>query len=158
MTYDKNDLRTLFQKPFNISKWIDILVNLFGAKELRATPESLGVQQEQGCGYYLGSLNTADNCKIGLFHYEITKGSVAHKRVGLRNLVKSFINPMWGEFDTALVVFSDNDHWRLSYISDIKGEKTSPKRFTFVFGEADSQYNTAVNRFAELQQKGITQQ
>ena len=157
MKYDKQQLRTLFQNQFNIVEWTNVLINLFGTTQLRTTPESIDVDQEQGRGYYLGEMTTADNYKIGLFHYEITRGSVAHKRVGLRNLVKTFINPSFGEFDTALVVFSDNDHWRLSYISDIRGEKTAPKRFTFVFGDSKFQYNTAVNRFSNLQSKGITQ-
>lgn len=107
-------------------------------------------------GYYLGNIDTTDSYRIGLFHYNITKGSVANRRVGLRNLVKSFINPTWGEFDAALVVFDSGDHWRLSFICDIKGEATSPKRYTYVFGSDDLLYRTPIERFNFLKKKGIS--
>ena len=107
-------------------------------------------------GYYLGNINTSDSYRIGLFHYNIRQGSVANKLVGLRNLVKSFINPTWGEFDAALVVFDSGDHWRLSFICDIKGEATSPKRYTYVFGSDDLLYRTPIERFNFLKKKGIS--
>lgn len=107
-------------------------------------------------GYYLGNIDTTDSYRIGLFHYNITKGSVANRRVVLRNLVKSFINPTWGEFDAALVVFDSSDHWRLSFICDIKGEATSPKRYTYVFGSDDLLYRTPIERFNFLKKKGIS--
>ena len=91
-----------------------------------------------------------------IIHYNIHQGSVANKRVGLRNLVKSFINPTWGEFDAALVVFDSGDHWRLSFICDIKGEATSPKRYTYVFGSNDLLYRTPIERFNFLKKKGIS--
>ncbi|MBQ2884209.1 MAG: Eco57I restriction-modification methylase domain-containing protein, partial [Alphaproteobacteria bacterium] len=107
-------------------------------------------------GYYLGNIDTTDSYRIGLFQYNIVKGSVANKRVGLRNLVKSFINPTWGEFDAALVAFDSGDHWRLSFICDIKGEATSPKRYTYVFGSDDLLYRTPIERFNFLKKKGIS--
>ena len=67
--------------------------------------------------------------------------------MGLRNLVKRFINQNWGEFDAALVVFDDKKEWRLSFVCDIKDIATAPKRFTFVFGENDNFYRTASDRF-----------
>lgn len=76
--------------------------------------------------------------------------------MGLRNLVRSFVNPTWGEFDAALVVFDSHESWRLSFVCDIKGEATAPKRYTFVFGDANNWYNTAVSRFIELQSKGVS--
>ena len=104
----------------------------------------------------MGNIDTTDSYRIGLFHYNIRQGSVANKRVGLRNLVKSFINPTWGEFDAALVVFDSGDHWRLSFICDIKGEATSPKRYTYVFGSDDLLYRTPIERFNFLKKKGIS--
>lgn len=153
--YTTEKLRTIFQSSFDITAWYQLLQHFFCATELKRTPERI-----ESCntdeGYYLGNIETTDNYRIGFFQYNITSGSVANKRVGLRNLVKSFINPRWGEYDAALVVFDSGDHWRLSFICDIKGESTSPKRYTFVFGDNDNHYNTAVNRFVTLQQKGVT--
>ena len=122
---------------------------------MRTEPEKI-IKSTSDEGYYLGNIDTADSYRIGLFHYNIRQGSVANKRVGLRNLVKSFINPNWGEFDAALVVFDSGDHWRLSFICDIKGETTSPKRYTYVFGNENNYYNTPVSRFLMLQRQGIT--
>lgn len=154
-TYTPDKLRTLFQSSFNLAQWYSFLQHFFKASELKETPERI-IKATPDNGYYLGNINTTDDFRIGLFQYNITKGSVANKRVGLRNLVKSFINPTWGEFDAALVVFDSSDHWRLSFVCDIKGEATSPKRYTYVFGSNDLLYRTPIERFTLLQRAGIS--
>ena len=154
-TYTSDSLRTIFQSSFNLAKWYTVLQNLFQASELKSTPEKI-INNTTDEGYYLGCIDTTDGYRIGLFHYKISHGSVANKRVGLRNLVKSFINPTWGEFEGALVVFDSGDHWRLSFISDIKGEATSPKRYTYVFGNGNLLYRTPIERFNLLQKKEIS--
>jgi len=154
-TYTSDSLRAIFQSSFNLAKWYTVLQNLFQASELKSTPEKI-INNTTDEGYYLGCIDTTDGYRIGLFHYKISQGSVANKRVGLRNLVKSFINPTWGEFEGALVVFDSGDHWRLSFISDIKGEVTSPKRYTYVFGNGNLLYRTPIERFNLLQKKGIS--
>lgn len=154
-TYTPDILRKLFQSSFNLTQWYTFLQNFFNATELKEGPEKI-IGSTSDNGYYLGNIDTTDSYRIGLFHYNITKGSVANRRVGLRNLVKSFINPTWGEFDAALVVFDSGDHWRLSFICDIKGEATSPKRYTYVFGSDDLLYRTPIERFNFLKKKGIS--
>ena len=156
MTYNKENLRQIFQQPFSMNEWQQMLQHYFHAKELKAEPERIDGTTEDEKGYYLGALDTTDNYRIGLFYYQIQRGNVARKRVGLRNLVKSFINPNWGEFDAALVVFDSGSVWRLSFVCDIKGENTAAKRFTYVFGESDNYYNTPVGRFDALQRNGIS--
>ena len=156
MTYNKENLRQIFQQPFSMNEWLQMLQHYFHAKELKAEPERIDGTTEDEKGYYLGALDTTDNYRIGLFYYQIQHGNVARKRVGLRNLVKSFINPNWGEFDAALVVFDSGSVWRLSFVCDIKGENTAAKRFTYVFGESDNYYNTPVGRFDALQRNGIS--
>ena len=116
--YTPDRLRNLFQSSFNLAQWYGLLQHFFNATELKSTPERI-IENTSDEGYYLGNIDTTDSYRIGLFQYNITKGSDANKRVGLRNLVKSFINPTWGEFDAALVVFDSGDHWRLSFICDI---------------------------------------
>ncbi len=153
--YSSDNLRAIFQSSFNLAQWYTVLQNLFQASELKSTPEKI-INNTTDEGYYLGCIDTTDGYRIGLFHYKICQGSVANKRVGLRNLVKSFINPTWGEFEGALVVFDSGDHWRLSFISDIKGEATSPKRYTYVFGNNELLYRTPIERFNLLQKKGIS--
>ena len=156
MTYSKDTLRQIFQQPFNQQEWQHMLQQYFHATELKAEPERIEGTADDEQGYYLGAIDTTDSYRIGLFYYQIQHGNVARKRVGLRNLVKSFVNPNWGEFDAALVVFDSGTLWRLSFVCDIKGENTAAKRFTYIFGETDNYYNTAVDRFFSLQQKGIS--
>ena len=156
MTYTKDNLRQIFQQPFNAKEWQQMLRHYFQATELRAEPERIDCTTADEQGYYLGAIDTTDSYRIGLFYYQIQHGNVARKRVGLRNLVKSFINPNWGTFDAALVVFDSGSVWRLSFVCDIKGENTAAKRYTYVFGEGESFYNTPVGRFDALQRKGIS--
>ena len=156
MTYSKDNLRQIFQQPFNEEGWQNMLRHYFHATELKAERERIDDTPDDEKGYYLGAIDTTDNYRIGLFYYQIQHGNVARKRVGLRNLVKSFINPNWGEFDAALVVFDSGSVWRLSFVCDIKGENTAAKRFTYVFGESDNYYNTPVGRFDALQRNGIS--
>ena len=153
--YTSDSLRNIFQSSFNSTQWYSFSQHFFNASELKEKPERI-IENTSDEGYYLGNINTTDSYRIGLFHYNIRQGSVANKRVGLRNLVKSFINPTWGEFDAALVVFDSGDHWRLSFICDIKGEATSPKRYTYVFGSDDLLYRTPIERFNFLKKKGIS--
>ncbi len=154
-TYTDSRLKNIFQSPYDNDTWTDFLQHFFNADELRHTPEELDTT-EIGKGYYLGCINTPDEYCIGLFRYDIAKGSVANKRVGLRNLVHSYTNQRYGSFDAALAVFDSGDHWRLSFICDIKDASTAPKRFTYVFGDKNNLYKTPVERFLKLQAAGIT--
>ena len=153
--YTSDSLRNLFQSSFNLAQWYGFLQHFFNATELKSTQENI-IGNTSYAGYYLGNIDTIDSYHIGFFQYNISRGSVANKRVGLRNLVKSFINPIWGEFDAALVVFDSGDHWRLSFICDIKDEATSPKRYTYVFGSDDLLYRTPIERFNFLKKKGVS--
>ncbi len=154
--YSKDELRNIFQSPFNKEAWKAILVNLFHVDKLRREYEKFTSDEDNEVGFYMGATETADAYRIGLFYYKIKSGSVAHKKVGLRNLVKRFINQNWGEFDAAIVVFDSGEEWRLSFVCDIKEVATTPKRFTFVFGERDNYYRTPVERFMALQSQDAT--
>ncbi len=155
-SYTDTELRHIFQNPFNRDTWKAILLNLFHADKLRSTPEHFTDPADAEQGYYMGAIDTSDSYRIGLFYYKLSSGSVAHKKVGLRNLVRKFINPTWGEFEAAIVVFDDGKEWRLSFVCDIKEEATAPKRFTFAFGEPESHYRTAIERFQLLQSHQAT--
>lgn len=152
--YTDEKLRSIFQSPFDAEDWNELLLYFFHATELRQMPEE--VENNFGNGYYLGCIDTPDSYRIGLFRYTIDKGTVTNKHVGLRNLVKSFINPRIGNFDAALAVFDSGDHWRLSFICDIKGEATAPKRYTYVFGSNELLYKTPIERFKYLVKSGIS--
>ena len=118
---------------------------------MRQVPEPLDIEQSEGQGYYLGQKRTTDNYEIGLFYLRLNS-SVKKRRVGLRQLIKPYLKYL---VDAALVVFDDGENWRLSFICDIKGDNTAPKRYTFVFGDENNYYNTAVSRFLKLQDSGV---
>ena len=153
--YNSDNLRSLFRSQFDMKLWYSFLQYFFKATTLRVTPEKIENEQDNN-GYYLGEIETSDSYRIGLFYYKIEQGSVLNRRVGLRNLVRSYINPTWGDFDAAIAVFDSGNHWRLSFISDIKGESTSPKRYTYLFGDRELLYKTAIERFNFIQNKGVS--
>ncbi len=150
--YSNEQLRCLFQSQFNLQDWNKFVLDVIKPTSYRQTPEPLDFDPAIGNGYYLGQKKTSDNYEIGLFYLKLNN-SVKNRRVGLRQLVKPYLRFL---VDAALVVFDDGDRWRLSFICDIKGESTAPKRYTFVFGEHDNYYNTAVSRFVGLQSTGVS--
>lgn len=153
MKYTENELRALFQHPFNHNDWTSFLSGFLEGCRLRSVPEEFHTPSDNEKGYFLGEFNTSDHYRIGLFQFDVTAASIARKRVGLRNLVRSLINPNWGDFDAALAVFVSKSDWRLSFICDINEEKTAPKRYTYVFGDNEMLYRTPVGRLFEIQGK-----
>lgn len=150
MHYTEDELRTLFQQKFSRKAWTGFLQNFMEGARLRSVPEEFHTPSDNEKGFFLGEYNTSDHYRIGLFQFDVKTASIARKRVGLRNLVKSLINPNWGEFDAAFTVFASDSDWRLSFICDIKEEKTAPKRFTYVFGEKSLLYRTPVSRLSAI--------
>ena len=155
--YTAARLREIFQNKFDYATWLDISKNLFGAKALRnGKPERLLLSTKTEEGFYMGELGGNTTYKIGFFIFNVKNGSVVHKKVGLRNLVRTFINSTSGLFDAAICVFDDEINWRVSFISDIKGDSTNPKRYSFVFGDDSQLYKTAISRFLKLQETGVS--
>jgi len=152
MAYSREQIQHLFQSQFNQGTWTDFIINFFKAQTLRRVPEPLDIDPSEGQGYYWGKLSTSDGYEISFFYLKMNR-SIDQRRVGLRQLVNRFIKI---DSDAGIAVFDDGSHWRLSFITDIRGEKTSPKRYTFVFGDAAKYYHTAVDRFLELQRTGIS--
>ena len=145
----KEQLQKIFRQPYNAQTWQELLINLFGASEIRQDPSFLtSDSNEKVEGFELGRLHTADRYEIGLFAFEIKQGhNLQLNRVGLRSLVKSYIRY---NVDAALVVYYDATHWRLSFICDLKEQKTAPKRYTYVFGNREESYRTASAMLVKL--------
>ncbi|PWL03308.1 Eco57I restriction-modification methylase domain-containing protein [Hallerella porci] len=150
--FTNNEFRNLFQNAFDLEAWKRLMVNYFDVQTTLKNPELLEDDSKDYKAYYLGKTETSDGYSLGFFKYDM-KSSIDKRKVGLRKLVKSYLKY---EVDAALVVFNDNNHWRLSFICDIKGEETAPKRYTYVFGEKENYYNTSVARFIKLQSDGIS--
>lgn len=149
-TYNKETFKRLFQSKFNLSKWQMLLQDYFHADKVRVSPEVLDEDAEDRKGYFLGSMTTQDNYELGFFYYEMEDGSVLRRKVGLRNLIRPYLD--YG-FDAALAVFNDGTNWRLSLICDLKEDATSTKRFTYVFGDEKAFYKTPILRFESLRTK-----
>ncbi len=152
MAYTEQQIRDIFQSQFNVSVWTDFIINLFKAQTLKRVPEPLDINQEEGSGYYWGKLSTNDMYEISFFYLKMNS-SIDRRKVGLRQLIERYIKI---DSDAGIAVFDDGKHWRLSFITDMRGEKTSPKRFTFVFGDPENHYLTPVTRFIDLQKNGIS--
>lgn len=152
MAHTKEQLKEMFQSSFDLQKWTDFVIDFFKAREVYRTPEQIDIDPSEGRGYVLGYLDTSDTYRISFFYLKLNR-SIDQRKVGLRQLIDRYIKI---DSDAGIGVFDDGKHWRLSFITDLRGEKTSPKRYTFVFGERQNQYLTAIDRFMGLQKKGIS--
>ncbi|MFR9542342.1 MAG: TaqI-like C-terminal specificity domain-containing protein [Rikenellaceae bacterium] len=145
----RETLQNIFRNPYSLEVWQNLLINLFGASEIRKTPAEIeSDKQDKVSGYLLGELNTSDHYRIGLFAFEVGANTkIEMNRVGLRSLVRSYTKY---QYDAAISVYYNDKQWRLSFISDLKGENTSPKRFTYVFGNEVENYRTAAGQLIKL--------
>lgn len=144
----KEKLRTLFQQNFNPIEYRKVVLeNLLHAQQLLSQPQFLEETNDGDRIYGLGYLTDADSKQIGLYYTVVVNSDVRRKRVGFRQMMKKYTD--FG-VDAAIAVFSDKEHWRLSYMSDLKGGETSAKRFSYILGDLNGQYNTPVNRLAKL--------
>ena len=149
-----NKLRDIFQQPFVLETYrIVILRQLLHAQKLLTSPEMLELYGNGDQLYGLGYLTDNEGKEIGLYYTHVHSGDVRRKRVGFRKMLHPYVK--YG-VDAAIAVFDDGEHWRLSYICDLKGGITSAKRFSYVFGDPKGQYNTPVGRLMALAQKRLT--
>ncbi|MER3318881.1 MAG: N-6 DNA methylase [Allomuricauda sp.] len=109
-----------------------------------------------------GEFKTHDNRKIEL--YEVTVEDfrqVKIARVGLGALVKKLIignNAVFAIFKYENV---KGKRWRFSFVAydsfflegQVQTKETNPKRYTYVFGDKEETYRTAIDRFQELDSK-----
>ncbi len=151
MDTTQQQLRNLFQCAFDLNEYSHFVQDILKPTQWRQIPENLSLKEEKCEGFYLGSKQTSDNYEIGFYYFRLPS-SVVKRRVGLRQLIKTYLSLT----DAALVVFADEKNWRLSFICDLKDEATAPKRFTFVFGDNTCGYHTPISRFLALQQSGVT--
>jgi len=144
----KETLRTLFQQKFNPIEYRKVVLeNLLHAQQLLSQPQFLEETNDGDRIYGLGYLTDADGKQIGLYYTDVVNSDVRRKRAGFRQMMKKYTD--FG-VDAAIAVFADKEHWRLSYMSDLKGGETSAKRFSYILGDLNGQYNTPVNRLTQL--------
>ncbi len=149
------NLRRIFQSKFDYQTYCnDIVHSIFGCNDINKRPEQIKVTTEGDKCYFIGRMTDAEGRELGFFYTQMASGGdVRRKRVGLRKLIAPYVRY---EVDAAIAIFDDGTRWRLSYICDMNEGATSPKRFSYVLGDADGQYNTPTHRLSDLSGKQRT--
>lgn len=156
---DKKQLQnSILEKKYDQKKWSEVLRLYFGVKQLFEYPREVSIPStDLSTGAFeLGSFYTADERLVGIYEVKLTpKAWIEKNRVSLRNLLRSVYKY---DVDAALIVFTQDDKWRFSYVSEIKTEEgkkiTEPKRYTYLFGNGEI-CRTAAERFDKLKGKHI---
>ena len=142
-------LRKIFKSSFDYATYSNEIVHrLFGCNDVATTPEQLPSSSDGDQNYFIGRMADADKRDLGFFYTRVAEGSdVRRKRVGLRKLIAPYLKY---EVDAAIAVFDDGNHWRLSYICDMKEGVTAAKRFSYILGDPQGQYKTPLERLSTL--------
>lgn len=164
---DKTTLHKIFSKPFEDASWLEVLKSVFGAKlGLLAQPKPILLKSNDkaNAAFELGSFTTTDDRIIGLYKIEVKPEVwLERNKVGLRELLR---NVYKYDVDGAVIVFVQQDKWRLSFVSEIKvlneeGEiveqATEPKRYTYLLGESEK-VRTPSDRLSKLSGKSLALQ
>jgi len=142
-------IKRIFQSQFDYKTYCNEIVhNIFGCNDIATGPEQLPPSSDGDQNYFIGRMADADKRDLGFFYTRVAEGSdVRRKRVGLRKLIAPYLKY---EVDAAIAVFDDGNHWRLSYICDMKEGVTAAKRFSYILGDPQGQYKTPTERLSAL--------
>jgi len=145
-------LRKIFKSPFDYVTYCNEIVhNIFGCNDIATSPEQLPSSSDGDQNYFIGRMTDAEQRELGFFYTRVAEGSdVRRKRVGLRKLIQPYLKY---EVEAAIAVFDDGNHWRLSYICDMKGNVTSAKRSSYILGDPQGQYKTPLERLDKVASK-----
>lgn len=152
---NKEQLRSILSDKYDLASWRQVLTEVFGATGLFQQPKpiTLPANDLAESSSELGSFKTSDDRLVGLYQVDLKDSvRIGQNRVGLRKLLRNIYKY---DVDAALVVFVQNDKWRLSLISEIRvrnpetdeviEQRTEPKRFTYLLGEGET-VRTSVDR------------
>lgn len=143
---DKAKLLDILSSAYDQKSWQNVLVNVFSVKNIYQIPISipLPANDKADSAYEIAKFITADEREIGVYQVNIKSGVRLEKnKVGLRQLLRSIYKY---EVDGALIVFVQNEKWRLSFVSEIRvrneeggteKKETEPKRYTYLLGEGE---------------------
>lgn len=162
---DKQQLDSILKNSYNPPLWRQVLTDVFGARNLNQKPQPIMLpsngKELAKEAFELGFFNTTDDRIIGLYQINLTdKPQIWRNRVGLRELLRNIYKY---DVDGALVVFVQNDKWRLSFISEIRvlnddgtidKRATEPKRYTYLLGKGEKT-KTPTDRLSLLTNKKI---
>ena len=145
-------LRKIFKSPFNYTTYSNEIVHrLFGCNDVATRPELLDTNADGDKSYFIGQMEDTDGRLLGFFYTRVADGGdVRRKRVGLRKLIQPYLKY---DVDGAIAIFDDGNHWRLSYICDLKEGNTAAKRFSYILGDEQGQYKTPLERLGKVAEK-----
>ena len=145
-------LRKIFKSPFDYKTYSNEIVHrLFGCNDVATRPELLDTNADGDKSYFIGQMEDTDGRLLGFFYTRVADGGdVRRKRVGLRKLIQPYLKY---DVDGAIAVFDDGNHWRLSYICDLKEGNTAAKRFSYILGDEQGQYKTPLERLGKVAEK-----
>ncbi|MBI1667619.1 Eco57I restriction-modification methylase domain-containing protein [Capnocytophaga periodontitidis] len=163
------DLIQILSSPYRQEDWISFLKELFahnsGTGVILQKPQRIELSKSEKVkeAYELGNYETTEGRLIGIYQVNISEDMLLYRnKVGLRQLMKNIYKY---NVDGVLVVFVQENKWRLSYISEIikevdeKGkiikEITNEKRFTYLLGEGEKT-KTATDRLQLLVGKELS--
>lgn len=160
----KPQLQEILAGSFSKDGWLDVLKDIFSVKRLHQEPQAIALpsNEKADAAFELGSLDTSDDRLIGLYLVEVKPNVwLEENRVGLRNLLRNIYKY---DVDGALVVFTQKDKWRLSFVSEIRvanedgelmDQVTEPKRYTYFLGEGEK-VKTPTDRIFSLKNKPLS--
>lgn len=150
---DKAQLQKIFSNAYKHEDWLEVLKSVFGAKQLLMQPKpiSLASNDITEGAFELGNITTTDDRIIGLYKIEVKPNIFLERnKVGLRKLLRDVYKY---DVDGALIVFVQENKWRLSFVSEVKvlndegevvTEITEPKRYTYLLGEGEKVQTPAI--------------
>ncbi|MFN4027235.1 MAG: Eco57I restriction-modification methylase domain-containing protein [Flavobacterium sp.] len=150
--FEKNVLRPIFQGKVNEYVILD-------DKTAFSIPLTDGEKTIAKSITKYGHIVTADERKIELYEVVLKDDKVVERnKVSIGALVKKQIIGNNAIFVNFTYENPDDKNWRFSFIAfdsvfedgDIKTIETNPKRYTYIFGEPDETYKTAVDCFSKL--------
>ena len=161
---DKKQLQDILSQPYQPQDWVKVLKDIFGVRNIlqKPSPILLPSNKKAEAAFELGSFNTSDDRIIGLYLVKVKPEVwLERNKVGLRELLRSVYKY---EVDGALIVFEQQDKWRLSFVSEIRSidedgsttkKITEPKRYTYLLGKGEKT-KTPVTRLSLIGGKTIS--
>jgi type I restriction-modification system DNA methylase subunit len=145
-------IKQIFQSKFDYQTYCNEIVHsIFGCNDVAIRPELLDTTAEGDECNYIGRMTDTDGRELGFFYTRVVSGSdVRRKRVGLRKMIAPYLKY---DVDAAIAVFADKNHWRFSYICDMKEGVTNAKRFSYILGDEQGQYKTPLERLDNISTK-----
>lgn len=117
---DRKKLQDILSQPFQPESWVSLFREIFGVRHFLQNPLQilLPSNKKAEAAFELGSFNTSDDRIIGLYLVKVKPEVwLERNKVGLRELLRSVYKY---EVDGALIVFEQQDKWRLSFVSEIR--------------------------------------